>query len=162
MHALAAIWTHVAGIISSVEFWRLAAPLAGAIIVWYFNERAKRLETQYQRKEDNYRQLVKALRGFYVGADDADRIKLEFLDQLNQAWLYCPDDVITKGYEFIDAATAAEPPTKPSSRETAMGAFVLAIRKDLLGRKLVKRTALASADLRHLGIQKSPLGKANS
>ncbi len=39
-------------------------PLITAVIVWYANERSKRLWEQYVRKEENYKQLLKALRGF--------------------------------------------------------------------------------------------------
>ena len=75
---------------------------------------------------------MRCLRGFYSGIENADRLKGEFLDQLNQCWLYCPDEV----------------------KEKAMGEFIAAIRKDLLSRVLVRCTKLIGEDFRHLKVNK--------
>jgi hypothetical protein len=114
------------------------APLR-AVFAWFANEWRKRIAEQYQRKEANYKELVRSLRGFYVGAPDAEARMLEFINQLNMAWLYCPDDVIKKGYAFLDTIRDSQPDAK---KEAAMGAFVLALRQDLLSRGLVKTTSL--------------------
>lgn len=133
----------------SVDFWKFAVPLFGAILAWFANEWRKRLTDQYQRKEANYKELIKSLRGFYVGAANAQELKAEFLNQLNIAWLYCPDDVIKKGYAFLDTVHAKQIRTD-AEKEAAMGAFVAAVRMDLLSRKLVQRTSLKAADFKHL------------
>ena len=92
-----------------------------------------------------------AYKGFYVEAGDADRLKAEFLDQLNQCWLYCPDEVIRKGYAFLDTVHARQ--RQPDeAKEKAMGDFVVSIRRDLLSRKLIRSTALTEADFRHLKV----------
>jgi len=117
------------------------------------NEWRKRVWEQYQRKEENYNELVLCLKGFYVGATDAIEIKAEFLNQLNRCWLYCPDDIIKKGYVFLDTVHT----NKQSSdkiKEKALGDFITAIRKDLLSRKLVRKTSLSSDDFRHLKVTK--------
>lgn len=138
-------------IFSSVEFWKFALPLFGAIIAWFVNEWRKRVWEQYQRKEANYKELVRCLKGFYVAAGDADRLKAEFLDQLNQCWLYCPDEVIRKGYAFLDTVhTRQRQPDE--AKEKAMGDFVASIRRDLLSRKLIRSTALTEADFRYLKV----------
>jgi len=136
-------------ILTSVEFWKFAVPLLGAVIAWFANEWRKRIADEYQRKEANYKDLVKSLRGFYVGAANADTLKAEFLNQLSTAWLYCPDKVIMKGYAFLDTVHAKEERTD-IEKETAMGAFVAAIRNDLRSRRLVRGTALSASDFRHL------------
>ena len=82
-------------ILSSVEFWKFALPLLGAVVAWFANEWRKRIADQYQRKEANYKELLRSLRGFYVGASNANELKTEFLNQLNVAWLYCPDAHLT-------------------------------------------------------------------
>ena len=138
-------------IICSVEFWKFAAPLFGAVVAWFVNEWRKRVWEQYQRKEDSYKKLVRCLNGFYVGASNAAELKAEFLSQLNRCWLYCPDGVIKKGYAFLDTVHTDQ--LSPDEvKEKAMGDFVAAIRKDLLSRKLVRKTALEGKDFRHLGI----------
>jgi len=139
-------------ILLSVDFWKFAVPLLGAIVAWFANEWRKRITDQYLRKEANYKELLKSLRGFYIGAANAQELKVEFLNQLNVAWLYCPDDVIQKGYAFLDTVHAKQIHTD-AKKEAAMGAFVAAIRRDILSRKLVKKTTLAAADFKHLNAQ---------
>lgn len=139
--------------LSSVDFWKFALPLLGAVIAWFTNEWRKRIADQYQRKEANYKELLRSLRGFYVGASNADELKGEFLNQLNIAWLYCPDDVIKKGYAFLDTVHTQKV-SPDAEKESALGAFVAAIRCDLLSRKLVRNTKLSPADFRHLGVNK--------
>lgn len=136
-------------IFSSPDFWKFALPLFGAVIAWFTNEWRKRVAEQYQRKEANYKELLRSLRGFYVGAADAQALKAEFLNQLNVSWLYCPDEVIKKGYAFLDTVHARQQHTD-EEKEKAMGEFVAAIRKDLLSRKLVRKSSLGASDFRHL------------
>jgi hypothetical protein len=115
----------VGGILTSVEFWKFAIPLLGAVIAWFTNEWRKRIVDQYQRKEANYKDLVRSLRGFYVGSENAEGRKPEFLSQLNISWLYCPDEVI-KGTNFWLCMRRGFIPTKrkstrwaPSSQQSA-------------------------------------------
>lgn len=136
--------------LSSIDFWKFAAPLLGAVIAWFINEWQKRVSDQYQRKEANYKELIKSLRGFYVGVADANAMKGEFLNQLNTAWLYSPDDVIRKGYAFLDTVHTRAI-SDDARKEEALGEFVAAIRNDLLSRKLVRSTKLTASDFKHLG-----------
>lgn len=136
-------------VFSSPDFWKVALPLFGAVIAWFTNEWRKRIADQYQRKEANYKELLCSLRGFYVGTENAQHLKAEFLNQLNISWLYCPDDVIRKGYAFLDTVHTKRVHTD-EQKEDAMGALVAAIRQDLLSRKLVRQSSLTTADFRHL------------
>lgn len=138
-------------ILCSSDFWKFALPLFGAVVAWFVNEWRKRLWEQYQRKEASYKELLRCLRGFYVGINDAEKLKGEFLDQLNICWLYCPDEVIRKGYAFLDTVHSQQV-SDSSTKEQAMGDFVSSIRNDLLSRKLVRKTKLTSSDFRHLGV----------
>jgi len=143
-------------ILSSVEFWKFAMPLLGAVltllgavVAWLMNERQKRKDEQYQRKEANYKALIQSLKGFYVGANDAGPQRDEFIKQLNLAWLYCPDAVIKSGYKFLETVSTGKQCTD-AEKERALGEFVLSLRADLLSRKMVDKTTLTANDLRHL------------
>lgn len=136
-------------IITSVDFWKFVIPLFGAIIAWFVNEWRKRIWEQYQRKEESYKELLRCLKGFYIGADNANELKAEFLSQLNRCWLYCPDDVILKGYDFLNTVHTKNI-SSHEVKEKAMGDFVSSIRSDLLSRKLVKSTNLSGKDFKHL------------
>jgi|TARA_R110000851_G_scaffold210472_1_gene362873 hypothetical protein len=140
-------------ILSSVDFWKFAVPLLVAVVAWFANEWQKRLSNQHLRKEESYRQLLESLKGFYIGATNAGELRAEFLNQMNIAWLYCPDDIIKKGYIFLDTVHTKQTRTD-EAKEKAMGAFVAAIRQDILTRKLVYKSSLSSNDFIHIGITK--------
>ena len=59
--------------------------------------------------------------------------------------------MIKRGYEFLDTIHAKAVQSE-QVKETAMGEFVLAIRKDLLSRHLTKITKLGSDDFWHLEV----------
>jgi len=140
-------------ILSSAEFWKFALPLLGAVIAWFVNEWRKRLSEQFERKEASYKQLVQSLKGFYIGAAEADRLKAEFLDQMNQCWLYCSDEVIKKGYAFLETVHTQKQ-VSDETKEKALGDFVACIRRDLISRKLLRKTSLSGTDFRHLKVNK--------
>lgn len=68
-------------------------------ITWGLNERSKRKQEGYKRKEEHYTELIKSLKGFYVNSNNKD-LKEVFLEQVNLCWMYCPDDVVIKIYDF--------------------------------------------------------------
>ena len=135
----------------SVDFLRLALPLTGAVVAWFVDEWRKRLLEQNTRKEACCRELIHAPRGFYAGAERAAELRTEFLDQLNQRRLYCPDTVILKRYSFLTTVDS-DKIQSDQVKERAMGNFVAAIREDLLFRKLVRKTALKGTEFRRLNV----------
>ena len=130
------------------DFVKLSLPLLAAVVAWFVNEWWKRAQAEYARKEQNYKALVSSIQGFYVATQDI-KTKQVFLDQLNQCWLYCPDEVIQKAYAFLETvktgANAAD-----STKELACGEFIVAIRKDMLSHRVVSKTNLHGTDFRHL------------
>jgi len=131
----------------SVKLTIALLALAATVVTWLFNERRKRAWEEYVRKEDNYKKLLSVLRGFYVTTQDK-ALKQDFIDQLNQCWLYCPDDVIRKAYAFLDTVKVDAQSTDDAP-EIACGQLVAAIRQDMLSRRLVKKTELTGKDFRH-------------
>jgi Pyruvate/2-oxoacid:ferredoxin oxidoreductase delta subunit len=123
--------------------------LLGAVGAWFWNERQKRVADQYQRKEAKYKELIHSLRGFYVGTPEAKRLRSEFLEQLNQCWLYCPDDIIQKGYAFL-ATVHTGPVQSDEVAQKALGDFIAAIRQDLLSDAVVQSAKLTGSAFRHL------------
>jgi hypothetical protein len=76
-------------------------------------------------------------------------LKEEFIYQVNLCWLYTPDKVIQKAYAFLDKVSVGANSTD-EEKESAVGALVAAIRKDLLSRKVVGKTTLQASDYKHL------------
>lgn len=143
----------LAGMLFSVEVWKFLLPVLGGAITWIANEWRKRRAALHERKEERYKELLQALHGFYGESHDPTQVRAEFVSQLNVAWLYCPDHVIRKGYDFLDAAREDSKATASEKRQ-ALGEFVLAARQDLLSRRLLHRTQLGPEDFRHPGIGK--------
>ncbi|MBU4301122.1 MAG: hypothetical protein KKB09_07960 [Nanoarchaeota archaeon] len=131
--------------------WKIIS-LIGAFIIsvitWCLNERSKRIYEEYKRKEKKYSKLISALKGFYISSLDKE-LRDEFLNQLNLCWMYCPDEVIIKAYNFLSTIYTDKKSTD-KEKEEALGEFILSIRKDLIKRKPLKRTNLKPEDFKHL------------
>lgn len=135
-----------------MDYLKIIIPLLGAVIAWFANEWRKRRWEEYQRKEDRYQELIKALRGFHVStvsAEESKALKNNFIDQLNLCWMYCPDEVIYKAYGFIDSVHTDQK-SSDEEKQRALGELILAIRKDLIGNKVLSKTALTPGDFRVL------------
>jgi len=123
----------------------------GGYFLREFDKRKEREEEEYRRKEERYVNLINSLRGFIVGSYDKN-LQEAFVKELNLAWLYCPDDVIKKAYALLSLGdtdrSADEKLPTDEAKEKAIGELFLALRRDLLSRKLVKETALNATDFR--------------
>ena len=124
-------------------------PVVGSVVTvevtWLVNERSKRGEAEYRRKETRYSALMRAFRGFYQDGKPEDL--QAFADEMAQAWLYCPDRVIRAGSSFIDAVKVGNEHPEPIRRAMA-AQFVLEMRHDLL-----KRSDLTAEDYRFVSVQ---------
>lgn len=130
----------------------------GAIWAWILNDRAKRREAQYLRKEASYRELLLSLKGFYENAKNGETAREAFLDQLNIAWLYCPDEIIKKGYAFLDTVHTDRTGNLAAEKEkqNALADLVSSIRANLLSEALVQNTTLTKEDFRFLSVNSRP------
>lgn len=132
----------------------------GALVIlaisWLLNEWSKRRHENYIRKEQKYTALLKSLKGFYVHSQSRE-LREEFIDQINQCWLYCPDEVIQKAYAFLEKVHT-DVKFSDLEKEKSLGELVLAIRKDLYTqypfknffKDLFKKTKLKPEDFKHL------------
>jgi hypothetical protein len=139
---------HLTEIVFSSEFWKIALPALAAVGAWILNERSKIAWEQFKRREESYKELLRCLAGFYVLGNDT-QLKKDFLHQTNLLWLYAPDHVIRAAYGFL-ATVHTGANSSDQVKERAVGALVGAIRRDLLSRKVIKRSKLVEEDFRHL------------
>ena len=121
---------------------------ASALVTWCLNEKSKRSYEEYKRREDKYSGLIRSLRGFYVSSENTE-LKTEFLNQLNLCWMYCPDEVIRKAYNFLNMVHTGQKHSD-HEKQRAVGELMLAIRKDLINRKPLRETSFRPEDFRHL------------
>ena len=126
--------------------------VAGGLITWRLNERSKRVDAELARREMRYERLIGTIRGFSVsGANKEQRDR--FLEELNLAWMYCSDDVIRAAYAFLDSVHVEAPEVgeaHAARQLEALGALMAAIRRDLAGRKPLRKTRLGPNDFRLL------------
>ena len=135
-----------------IDILKFAIPLFGAAVAWLWNERWRRLADEYQRKEQKYTLLIESAEGFSEQASSTPEgkvLKTQFLLELKKCWLYCPDDVIKAANRWLDLMHTGVGSTN-DARKSALSEFMVAVRKDLLSRKPVKRTNLTPADFRHV------------
>lgn len=135
-----------------MDFMKFFIPLLGAVIAWFANEWRKRGWEEYQRKEDQYQELINSLKGFYISSWNPEESKIHknnFIDQLNLCWMYCPDDVIRKAYAFISTVHTGQK-SSDNEKEKALGELILSIRKDLISRKVLSGTTLRPEDFQLL------------
>lgn len=138
---------------TDAEVLKIILPAIIAIFAWLANEYKKRKWEEYKRKEERYVLLIQSLKGFYEGVDpeEAKAKKEKFMQQLNVCWLYCPDTVIKKAYNFLDHVHTKSV-KNDEEKEKALGDFVSSIRHDLLGKSFWfwNRSKLGDIDFKHL------------
>ncbi len=130
----------------------IVAAIVAAVSAYFirgFDKRKEREAEEYRRKEEHYAKLILCLRGLIVRSQDT-KLREDFLNKLNLAWLYCPDDVINKINRLVDVIPADGSLKGEAHSEgeikTAFGELFLAIRKDLISRKLIKKAELKGSD----------------
>ena len=129
------------------------AALAG-VVTYACTEHSKLKQEDYVRREERYRLLITNAAGFRVDRENAPQ-KESFLRELDQCWLYCPDEVIMAAYAFLDTVRVGSS-SSAVERDVAYGRFMLAIRRDLLSRRRVTATELQSSDYKLLRATEKP------
>lgn len=132
-------------ILSDVDFWKILIPAISAIIAWRLNEKSKRLHEEFIRKEKRYRNLLNALEGFGSKSENKQELREKFLKELKLAWLYCPDEIIHSIHKFLERTT--------NDGSLAVKKIIFSMRKDLLSRKIVKRTRLKADDYKFIAFK---------
>jgi len=130
------------------QLFTIIASIAVVVIGWYLNERSKRKWELYKRKEDNYKELIRTLKGFYQEISD-NKLRKEFLNKLNLCWLYSSDEVIKSAYSFLDTVHT-DTNSSDENKERALSSLMLAMRTDLLSGKTVEKSKLTADAFRHL------------
>lgn len=117
----------------------LLAVLAAAV-TYACTEQAKLNADSYQRREERYQQLTASVTAFYITSTDLTK-RRQFLAELDRCWLYCSDDVLRACYQFVDSIKEGNK-ASDEDRRLLLGAFVVAMRKDLVSHKRVKQSSM--------------------
>ena len=125
-----------------LKYWAVLGPILGGVVMWLLNQRSKWKWEKHIRKEERYVGFLDSLTGFYVGSESGEK-KTEFIRQWRLAWLYCPDEVIRLGNDFLDTVKVKKEKSTDEEKETALANLVLELRRDMVGKV---KTCLNIAD----------------
>ncbi|MCK5493464.1 MAG: hypothetical protein KAJ14_10180 [Candidatus Omnitrophica bacterium] len=128
--------------------------LGGSMLTWTANEKSKRLEEEFKRREERYSKLLDVMKGFYVGSTSTTQ-QQEFLKETDLSWLYCPDEIIRKAYAFLETLKPENknrysPEELNKTQKTTLQELILAMRKDLIKREKLKETELKAEEFQIL------------
>lgn len=140
--------TNEKGFLMMLEVIAASIAILGSTIIWFCNKQKERIHEEYVRKEERYNSLIKTLAGFYVGSENK-KDKDVFITEGNLCWLYCPDDVIQKLYNFLSKVEVGVR-FSDEEKEMAVGQLMVAIRNDLISRKILKKSDLKPEDFKNL------------
>lgn len=123
----------------------IATAFTTSLITYHFTNRAKRVEAMLRFREEKYAKLLVLLEGF-VGNTASAEAKRAFFKEQHESWLYCSDEV-TEAINHMIKLVANTRGVVRVENEDPVGAIVLAMRKDLLG-----KTKLKAADFRYVDV----------
>lgn len=120
--------------------------IIAALVTAYFIEINKIKMEEYARKEEKYSELISSLKGFYIESLDSS-LQQRFIDEYNQCWLYCSDEVIGKANIFL--ATVVDKKASNDEKQRTINELILEMRKDMLTREVNNQTKLKAEDYKN-------------
>lgn len=117
-----------------------------SILTYHFTNKAKKAEAMMKFREEKYAKLLVLLEGF-VGNTVSAETKRAFFKEQHESWLYCSDEVTEAINRMIEIVSTSKGMIVRVKGEDPVGAIVLAMRKDLLG-----KTKLSAGDFRYIDV----------
>ena len=111
---------------------------------WTEEQKEKRKYDLYIKKEQIYLSLQKNMWGFYDNSFDMKK-QQNFVEDIQTAWLYCPDSIIFICNNFIKSRIKNSNISKEEA-EKIISKLMLEMRKDLLSNKYLEETNLSTSD----------------
>jgi len=146
-------WKYLVGILGASAAWMWS------VFTWYRSQVAQRTQSEYNRKEVLYRELIRTLTAFYKGGPQTG--VAPFLEQYRLSWLYAPDDVVSilnslaQSLSIDPAELHMTEEQKQQVRDErdkrgaqSIALLVAAIRKDLF-KTAGKNTGLTATEFGH-------------
>jgi hypothetical protein len=137
-------------IMNWIPTFLLAIPIIIGLYQWHTEQANKRRFELYIKKEKLYLEMQQNLWGFYGNSSDRNK-RQKFIENVQVAWLYCPDSFITICNEFIDNGHVQQNQIgNDEVRLKIVNRLLAEMRKDLLSNKYVANTVLTSDDIRNV------------
>lgn len=97
-------------------------------------------------REEKYAKLLVLLERF-VGNTASAETKRAFFKEQHESWLYCSDEVTESINAMLKLVANTKGVVRVKDEDDPVGAIVLAMRKDLLG-----KTKLKASDFRYIDV----------
>ncbi|HUC89401.1 MAG TPA: hypothetical protein VMR45_01235 [Patescibacteria group bacterium] len=123
----------------------IGTALVTSILTYHFTNKATKAAAVLRFREEKYAKLLVLLEGF-VGNTASAETKRAFFKEQHESWLYCSDEV-TQAINHLIEVVAGKKGIIHIKDEDPVGAIVLAMRKDLLG-----KTKLGTSDFRYIDV----------
>jgi hypothetical protein len=147
-------WKYLVGILGASAAWMWS------VFTWHKSQAAQRNQSEYNRKEGLYRELLRTLTVFYK--DGPKTGVAPFLEQFRLSWLYAPDDVVRILNSLVESLkvdpTAERLMTQEQQEQVRddrdkrgaqrIALLVAAIRRDLF-ETAEKKTELTATEFGH-------------
>ena len=127
----------------------VAIPIVLGFYQWREQQNDKRKYDLYIKKEQLYLNMQKNLWGFYNGSNDLKK-QQAFIENVQAAWLYCPDEIILTCNEFIKSRNQQNLNNQIGLE--IINKLILEMRKDLLANKYLDKTNLFLEDYLNVGV----------
>jgi len=127
----------------------VAIPIFLGFYQWKEEQIKKREYDLYTKKEQLYLSMQKNLWGFYNYTSNLKK-QQDFIENVQAAWLYCPDEIILASNEFIKSRNQPNPNDKVGLE--IINKLILEMRKDLLANKYLEKTKLSAEDYLNVGV----------
>ncbi len=107
----------------------------------------------YKKREEIYNNITESIRSFNALTNDSDKQKL-FLATYQKSWLYCPDKIVQKIEEFIDAinVTTNKGVDHQKGNEIIQEIHLL-MRRDLINLEKISETNLDWKNFKNVGVK---------
>lgn len=147
-------WKYLLGIVGALVAWMWS------VYTWHRAQAPQRAQSEYNRKEALYRELLRTMTVFYKGGPGITGMAA-FTEQYRLSWLYAPDEVIRILNTLTESLTidpaeatmnAEQTKQKKEDRDKSgakqIALLVAAIRSDLFATS-GRETELTDLEVRH-------------
>jgi hypothetical protein len=102
----------------------------GGVYLDHILVRKRQIEQhQTERKEDQYKDLLENLPGFFTGTEDSQKQKKFMADLSSTALLFASSEVIRRGTKYVESV--ADKNTQAEERDKLANCLVIEIREEM-------------------------------
>lgn len=107
----------------------ISSGILGAYLNHFWESKRERERHQRERKEDQYKELLGNLPGFFTGTEDLEKQKNFMADLCSKALLFASSEVVRRGTKYVESF--ADKSSNSSTKDKLANELVIAIRDEM-------------------------------